>query len=433
MKKAKLHFLPRIFMATLCTFTLFFAAGMGKTSADQISDLKQKIDTRIADIAALEKEIAQYEQQIQDLGTQATTLANSIKMLDITRKKLEADISVTQNKIAAENLIIQKLELDISDKQTKINLGTSAIAEMIRSMDQTDSKTLIEVILSTENFSQFWNDVSTLQHLERVVDDKVKELQDLKTAREEDKAQAERERRTLIALNQQLAGQKRVADANKAEKSKLLAATKNTESNYQKILAKKQALKKAFEDELNSFQLELKVAIDPNSLPSVGSGVLSWPLDTVRITQYFGNTAFAQSGAYNGKGHNGIDMAASYGTPIRAAAAGTVMGTGDTDIVCPGASYGRWVLVEHRNGLSTLYAHLSVISVSSGQEVNTGDILGYSGDTGYATGPHLHFTVYATQGVSIQQLKSKVCKGTYTMPIAPLNAYLDPMNYLKKL
>jgi murein DD-endopeptidase MepM/ murein hydrolase activator NlpD len=87
-------------------------------------------------------------------------------------------------------------------------------------------------------------------------------------------------------------------------------------------------------------------------------------------------------------------------------------------------------MVKHTNGLSTLYAHLSVIKVSPGQQVTTGETLGYSGNTGYSTGPHLHFTVYASQGVKIMSRKSAACGGTYTMPIADLKAYLNPMSFL---
>jgi murein DD-endopeptidase MepM/ murein hydrolase activator NlpD len=113
-----------------------------------------------------------------------------------------------------------------------------------------------------------------------------------------------------------------------------------------------------------------------------------------------------------------------------AAAAGTVMGTGDTDLVCKGASYGRWVLIKHDNGLATLSGHLSLIKVVAGQRVERGELIGYAGQTGYATGPHLHFTVAAAQGVEIKNLKSAVCPGTYTMPVFDARAYLDPILYL---
>jgi murein DD-endopeptidase MepM/ murein hydrolase activator NlpD len=91
-------------------------------------------------------------------------------------------------------------------------------------------------------------------------------------------------------------------------------------------------------------------------------------------------------------------------------------------------------MLEHSNGLNTMYAHLSVISVSKGQSVNTGDVIGYSGMTGYATGPHLHFGVYATAGVKITTLgayrgATTPCQNA-SMPVAPANAYLNPLSYL---
>jgi len=201
-------------------------------------------------------------------------------------------------------------------------------------------------------------------------------------------------------------------------------------------LAQKIALKTSVQSELNDYQSKLKIAIDPNSVPSAGTSALSWPLANIRITQYFGNTTFAQTHAvlYNGNGHPGIDLAASIGTNVMAAFSGTILGTGNTDTACPGGSWGKWVVITHPNGLSTLYGHLSVISVVAGQKVTTGQVIGLSGETGYATGPHLHFTVLASQGVQIVNLPSKACKNSiYIMPVAPLPAYLNPLSYLPPL
>ena len=117
-----------------------------------------------------------------------------------------------------------------------------------------------------------------------------------------------------------------------------------------------------------------------------------------------------------------MDLRAAVGTPILSAENGIVKGTGNSDIQCPGGSYGKWVLVEHPNKLSTLYAHLSFIKVSTGQEVKRGEVVGYSGDTGYTTGPHLHFTVYDARTVQIKP--SRVCG------LLPYGGYLDPIVYL---
>jgi murein DD-endopeptidase MepM/ murein hydrolase activator NlpD len=181
-----------------------------------------------------------------------------------------------------------------------------------------------------------------------------------------------------------------------------------------------------------SYESELHLLVDASLLPKVGSGVLAWPLSSVKITQYFGNTTFSTANpqVYNGRGHTGIDLRASIGTPVKSAGEGVISGVGNTDIVRGCYSYGKWILIKHPNGLSTLYGHLSLQSVSVGQAVSSGDVIGYSGNTGYSTGPHLHFGVYATQGVKVQRFENSVnCKGA-VVPVADFKAYLNPLSYL---
>jgi murein DD-endopeptidase MepM/ murein hydrolase activator NlpD len=137
--------------------------------------------------------------------------------------------------------------------------------------------------------------------------------------------------------------------------------------------------------------------------------------------------------------HNGVDFKASVGTPVKAVLGGIVKGTGNTDDQAGCYSYGRWVLIEHPNGLSSLYAHLSQSRVSQGQSISTGEVLGYSGGqpgvfgSGYSTGPHLHLGLYASQGVEVKQYtQSLFCKKVF-IPVASANAYLDPLAYLPAL
>ncbi|MDO8482498.1 MAG: peptidoglycan DD-metalloendopeptidase family protein [bacterium] len=422
----------KIYRLVLASLFLVIVFGLTQTPvrADLVDDLKSKIDERNKVIADLEKEIAEYQVEVEKTGAQAKNLKNKIASLELTRKKLSAEISVIQNKISSATLTIRKLDSQIVDAEATIKRTLDGIAVTIRETNMEESNSFVETLLNYQKISTFLDKVESLENLNQGLKAALAEVQEAKAELEAKNIEAQGKRRELRALAGDLSDKKKVAEYNKTQTTKVFNDTKNKQSNFQKILNEKIALRNAFERELLKYESELKFAIDPTSLPSIGSGVLKWPLAKVKITQEFGDTAFARTGAYKGQGHNGIDFAAAIGTPIKAALQGEVKGVGDTDKVCPGASYGRWVLVEHPNGLSTLYAHFSIVKVVTGQHVDTGEVLGYAGETGYATGPHLHFTVYATQGVKIITRKSTVCQGSYTMPVASLNAYLNPMSYL---
>jgi murein DD-endopeptidase MepM/ murein hydrolase activator NlpD len=109
-----------------------------------------------------------------------------------------------------------------------------------------------------------------------------------------------------------------------------------------------------------------------------------WPLEG-RVASSFGE----REDPINGEGafHSGIDIDAPYGTPVRAA------GDGDVTGATMGSGYGREVLLDHGHGLTTLYGHLSAVAVLPGEHVTRGQIIGYVGQTGRATGPHLHYEV----------------------------------------
>ncbi|OHA85750.1 MAG: hypothetical protein A2408_01625 [Candidatus Yonathbacteria bacterium RIFOXYC1_FULL_52_10] len=398
-----------------------------------IDDLRSKITGKSTEIERLEQEINEYQKQVSETSKQAKTLQTSVKTLETTQKKLEKDITLTETKLETTTYKIEKITVELGDTASRIEQGNKSIIEMLRTIDEIDQASLVEVMFSNESLADFWDRAEGVARVQEIMSDRVSSLKLAKDELETKKFESEAEKRALARFQDELGDRKVLVDQNKKTKAQLLAETKSKESNYRKILAEKQALMEAFEKELRSYESQLKMVIDQDALPTRGSESLSWPLARVILTQYFGNTEFAKSGAYNGSGHNGIDLGVAVGTKVMASAAGVVTGAGDTDKVCPGASYGKWVLVKHENGLSTLYAHLSLIKVSEGESVPAGGLVGYSGNTGYSTGPHLHFTVYATEGVQVQSRKSKVCGGTYTMPIAPLNAYLNPLDYLPPL
>lgn len=432
----------------LCLSSFFLLAAL-VAHADTAEEIQAKIQAQSDKIAALEKEISKYEQELLTLGASKNTLQSEVTRLDTSRKKISADISVTSSKISKAELTISELSDQIVDKEGRISVGRDGIRSSLKSMQSIDNTTLVEMYLGSNDVAEAWEDIDRIVSLQTTIRDEIDELFAVKVELTDNRDVASAEKSKLAAFQRDLTNQKVILDQNRAQQAALLTATKNKESEYQKILEQKRAAKLQFERELTEFESALKYTLDPSSIPPAGRGVLSFPLDQSYmlrcpdkqsvfknhycVTQFFGNTAFAQSGAYNGAGHNGIDFGAPEGVKIVAARSGTVLATGNTDAYKGCYSYGKWVLVKHNDGLSTLYAHLSLVSVREGDEVPTGALLGYVGKTGYATGPHLHFTVYASDGVRIVRMgdiKAKTNCANALVPIAPTNAYLDPMQYL---
>jgi murein DD-endopeptidase MepM/ murein hydrolase activator NlpD len=419
----KITLLLTLFLISVLPFSLY---------ADTKSDLEQKIAERNQAIKALEQEIAGVKTEIDKTSTQAQSLQAYIKTLDLTINKLRKDSQVTENQIAATTYKIEDLKLSIEDKTKIINQNRQAIALLLRDIRKSDDDTVTKTILGKNTLSTMWNTVETTNAVTHSIQLKTVEITQAKDELETNRKAEEKAKGELEQYKKDLVVKQIIISANKKDKAVTLKETKNKESAYKTLLDKKQALKDAFENELTQYEADLKLAIDSSKLPSVGSGVLSWPLDVIKITQYFGNTPFATKNpqVYSSRGHNGVDFKASIGTKIKAALSGVVAGTGNTDNFPGCYSYGKWVMITHGNGLSTLYAHLSYVAVNQGDKLVTGQVIGYSGNTGYSTGPHLHFGVYASQGVQIiTYSKSKNCHNA-VIPIADPKAYLNPLSYL---
>jgi murein DD-endopeptidase MepM/ murein hydrolase activator NlpD len=422
------------------SFVLIFAGLLWSFStplvgANTASDIQAQIDAQNAQIAQLKAEIAQVQGELDAVGKKKQTLQSAVQEITLNISKLTKTISLTQAQIAQKDQEIERLSGSITTTSNDIGATRNQVGETIRLLNDKDAQPLMVVYLSGGTLSSFFDETATLATLQSDLQNRIQTLSTLKTGLEENKNAAEGKRKELAALKSNLTTQQKSLQVARDSQNKLLADTKNQESTYQSLLAQKKAQEAKFEADLASLESQLKATVDPGSFASAAAGVLRWPLDKVRITQYFGNTDFSTANpqVYNGRGHNAIDLAASDGTPIKAALGGVVKGTGNTDSQRGCYSYGKWVLIEHPNGLSTLYAHLSVIGVTVGQSVTSGQVIGYSGRTGYATGPHLHFGVYATQGVKVVQFTSSINCKNVSIPIADPTAYLNPLSYLPKL
>lgn len=407
------------------------------TFSATVDELTSNMNNLSAQIDSLNKEIDAYNKQIASTQGEAKTLKSALSSLETRKSLLLKQITKIKLQIVEAEGNIKKTEGQISVTQSKIEQNSQALGEVLRKInsDEIDNPVFLQIFTNTKSLGDVFDEIKRNNDISNAINSYVRNLNDNKVNLNLAKTDYESSRQKLVSLNDTLSDQKKLIDQTANEKNQLLVETKNKESNYQKLLADRSAKKDALEAELSSVESQLSVITDTSKLPNTGKGVLSFPVSKVIITQYFGNTPFSTKNpqVYNGMGHNGVDFGVSIGTPIYAARAGVVLGTGNTDLACSGASYGKWVLIKHANGLSTLYAHLSVINVSAGQTVDTGEKIALSGNTGYSTGPHLHFTVYASDSVHIAgatEYKSKVC-GTYLiMPLAPRTGYLNPLSYL---
>lgn len=443
----------RVLFFFLFIFFPGFVFGMPTFArADAVSDIQAQIRANNSHIEALKSEIVSFQKELNALGEKKDTLQSAIGSLTLSQQKLANEIKITQNRISSANLTIRELSLSIGDKETTIAEDRDAIAKTLRRTAESEDVPLVARLISSRSLREAWETADHAVQFNRALAGDINELRAIRTELANNRDKVSATKASQVALESDLALQKRSVDANKAAQQKLLGETKNQETNYQKLIAQKQAAEKAFELELVNLQSQLDLIVHPDLLPKVGSGVLSWPFSSAFmnactrrknvfgnlfcITQYFGNTSFATANPqiYKGKGHNAIDIGAPDGTPVQAALSGVVLGTGDTDAIKGCYSFGKWILIVHGNGLSTLYSHLSSIDVLKGQSVLTGQVIGLSGRTGYATGPHIHFGVYATEGTQIMTLRqfrgSTIGCADATMPVATLDAYLNPLSYL---
>ena len=422
-----------IFIARFIIMVSIFCVPAHHIYSATAEDLNKQINDVNSQIQALDNEISQYQAQISQTNEKSNTLANLIKELALTRSKLLTEKAQTQKKIVAANLVIQELSGNISIQQKSVNESKSSLIKMLKDLNESDSLTTIEKLLSQDDLASMSREYNNILNINEGIRKHIIDLGEQINSLNISKNKKETEQKNLTTLKNNLIQKQQVIEITKKENSDLLTETKNTESAYKKLLADRQKKRDEFEKKLSDYESQLKFILNPNLLPAEGSSVLSWPLDSVFVTQLFGKTVAAKR-LYVSGSHSGVDFRASIGTQVKSMGAGTIIGTGDTDQYCKGASFGKWVFIRYYNGLSSTFGHLSLILGVAGQKVQTGDVVALSGNTGHSTAPHLHVTVYASQGADVKTVPSLSCNGkTFIMPIAPTSAYLDPLLYLPKI
>lgn len=405
--------------------------------AQSVDEVQEAIEDVNARIRRIESEIAQFRDEANKVSAEKQTLQNKLQQIELERKKLLSSVDLAQEQISATQLSLGEIREGMSETEKAIEIHRNTIAKAFRRLNELDNFSTIEMALSDYRLSEIFQERDEIRVLQNTLGERILDLRFLRADLNDRRKEFLTEQEQLEELQKEILDRKKIVEDNKSQQSVLLRETQYEETRYQNLIAEREALRKAFEQELYAYESKLVFLLDPTLLPARGSGILSWPLDSILVTQMFG----AKTGPHRtyANGHSGVDFRAN-GDPVYAMADGVVQGVGDTDIACRAASFGKWVLLDFDNNLAATYGHLSIISVTKGQRVKRGQLIGYSGNTGRSTAPHLHVSLYAgidangKSPVEVQGKESLACKGKILVqPRAPIDAYLDLLDYLPPL
>jgi len=393
---------------------------------DDLSDAKARQ-------SALKQEVAAQKARMSALNDLQNGLAAEISDTKSQLAKVGADLTAVRKKIATmeakievvkeayANLVLQVQYMDIElarvsaqeeTKRTELGERRALLAERVRSAYDTDRTSPLETFLSGGTFTDILSEMSyyvDIGEQDQALADQI--AQDKETLAAIHQTVSETRQRSN-ELRQETAAQKRALDKSlldlketKAALAKLekavaktlreqkarYAALKRSKANAAAIIRKAAADQKRLAKTIDSL---IARQISRGNIPSEYNGSMRWPMDDFNISGDFGCSSFAYYAPGNGCAHfhNGIDLVGAYGAPVKAAAPGTVVYVGWNWADGPDPAW--IVVIAHSGSLKTWYAHMQPKRpVSVGQSVRKGQIIGYEGDTGHATGAHLHWMV----------------------------------------
>ena len=391
------------------------------SSAATPDELKRSIEERSRELSEITNQIYETQRNLTATEQKGKTLNQEIKKIDYQTNQLNLSIKSSQIKIEKLGLEIQSLGYEISDRESEIEVKKEAIADFLRELHEKNQESILLIFLKNKSLAESLFETQSISSLSEGLTLEVEKLHVIKAALADRHNEASGKKAAVESENRNLKNRKTIAEEQKNERQELLRSSKNQERLYQQQLRELEKIQAEIASEIEEAERELRARIDPNLLPVPRPGVFAWPAANGKLTQGYGSTAFALRN-YRGKHHNGVDIAAPIGTEIYAAEAGEVVTTGNQDRYCPRAAYGKFIVIKHDNGLTTLYAHLSQSIVSAGERVNRGQLIGYMGKSGWATGSHVHFTVWSTA--------TYVVRPTRSCGPMPVGGDIDPMQYL---
>ncbi|MDE1970334.1 MAG: peptidoglycan DD-metalloendopeptidase family protein [Patescibacteria group bacterium] len=396
-----------------------FVAHANTTPATPSADLKDALDQKNKELKSIADQIDAVNKTLSGVQSQKKTLQNELATITNSVKRLNLGVQSSRVQLQKLGLEMSEIQNQIDDSRKRIQDKQVAISDILREVDQNDNENPVVIFLRARNLSDSLAEFQSLSDTNTSLVAAVGDLEQLQGTLNAALGEAGNKKEEVKTTQQTLEVQKSIAQDQQKEKDALLASTKNKESIYQQQLSTLQQQQDSITKEIDDLELKLRSSFDNGVLP-VGKGYFSNPVPGAPQTQGYGANSFAER-AYRTGFHNGVDFGVSVGTPVYAAADGVVMATGYNGLHY---QYGRYVLIKHANNLATLYAHLSRNNiVSAGDVVTRGEVIGYSGSTGYATGPHLHFGVYWAPSIELRRIPP-------ALGLVPVGVTVNPLNYL---
>ncbi len=412
--------LKRILCAMLCVCMISIPMAIPTTvsAEDSISDLEQQLQQ-------LEQENEKYQKILDDTKS-------DIAEKEEYKSALVSKVQVLDEKIAVTREKISSLNDDIKEKQDAYDKGLSevedqfdALANRLRILYMSGNATDLEIIFGAKDFSDLIDKMELVKSLANSdkeliseIQTKLDELSTKKESLEADKKDLETQQASLksdqdefnklISDNDEIL--KNLYASNSEAQNSLESAALQSDEIEAKISQYYAAQKAAAEHAAQASQSSSSSGSSSSSSSSSSSGSSSSGSSSVIVPSGSGfawptpgfvslsSEWFEDREVYN---HGGIDIAGAgiMGTPVVAAADGTVVATNSScthnwgkSYSCGcGGGYGNYVMISHAGGKMTVYGHLTSLTVSSGQSVSRGQVIGYVGSTGNSTGPHLHY------------------------------------------
>lgn len=359
--------------------------------AEEIEELQKEVSDRQEAANELQKQIAGYKTRLQRLQSEKVSLQNELEILSNRMEETRLTLKSTKEERGTVATEIKILDLRLGDLETRLVEDREGLEAILVKMNVYDNDLALQMFFGADSFAELFE---RLEFLQNMTEDLQDTLADAKKEREDvAKIRTEKDgkRARLQKIESDLLAQKVMLESEENAKNSLLAASIESEDEFKQLLSETRQEQAFINQQIEELQDSIQQKL--RGMDEVGdSSALSWPVNPSYkgISALFHDPTYPFRRLYE---HSGVDIPEPVGTVVKAAAPGFVAWTKR------GVSYGNYVMVMHSNGIATLYAHLSKISVKADDFVMRGQEIGRSGGrpgdpgAGLSTGPHLHFEV----------------------------------------